>query len=179
MKVSATMKSTVEVKKRAIIISSGRLIFVPLTGGERNVGTLLTITQVANLMQVPPDRVVRWINKGKVMSPIQLSILERQERPDGYIKRNGAIRETDRERFNREQASVLDEHIKAGRTPSLNDIYEEAVKRCLQRFKGWTRKYIEEFSFFIREENPNIRKKAPGLKVRMRAQAQRRAHLKK
>lgn len=134
-------------------------------------------TQISNLLKIPPERVIRWINQGKILSPVQLSILERQERPEGFIKRDGSARATDKQKFHQEQANVAGEYIQEGRVPLYDDIYKEAVARCLQKYNRWTRKYIEEITFNIREDNPNIRKKTPRSKVCIRAQAQRRAHL--
>lgn len=177
METRATGKPIPLWKKKAIKVIDSRLVSVPLDTSTVKAGKLLTTTQVSNLLKIPPDRVIRWINKGKVLSPVQLSILERQERPEGFIKRDGSIRSTDQEKFQREQAIVFDEYIKSGRITSPNEVFSEAVQRCLWKYNGWTRKYIEEIAFNIREVNPSIRKKAPSLKVRLRAQAQRRAHL--
>jgi hypothetical protein len=177
MRTTTTGKPVLRWNKKAIIIIDSRLAFVPLEVSITKAGKLLTTTQVANLLQVPPDRVIRWIDQGKVLSPVQLSILERQERPEGFIKRDGSARVTDKQKFHQEQANVASEHIQAGRVPSYDDIYKEAVARCLQKYNRWTPKYIAEITFNIREENPSIRKKTPRSKVRIRAQAQRRAHL--
>ncbi len=177
METATTGKLVHKWKRKAIKVQNARLVFVPLDASTVKAGKLLTTTQVSKLLKIPPDRVIRWINQGKILSPSQLLILERQERPEGFIKRDGSIRETDKQKFHGEQAIVLDEYINSGRTPLINEIYSEAVQRCLKKYNGWTRKYIEEITCNIREENPSIRKKAASLKVRLRAQAQRRAHL--
>lgn len=177
METATTGKLVLKWKRKAIKVQNARLVFIPLKVSVIKAGKLLTTTQISNLLKIPPERVIRWINQGKVLSPVQLSILERQERPEGFIKRDGSIRSTDQDKFQREQAIVFDEYIKSGRITSPNEVYSKAVQRCLRKYNGWTRKYIEEIAFNIREENPSIRKKAPSLKVRLRAQAQRRAHL--
>jgi len=164
-------------KRKAIKVQNTRLVFVPLKALTVKAGKLLTTTQISKLLKIPSDRVIRWINQGKVLSPVHLLILERQERPEGFIKRDGSIRETDKQKFHREQAIALGEYIESGRIPSLNEIYDEAIQRCLKKYNRWTRKYIEEITCNIRDENPNIRKKTVSPKVRIRAQSQRRAHL--
>lgn len=177
MQSPSSLKPVLRWKRKAVKVIDGRLVFVPLKVSIMKTGKLLTTSQVSKLLQIPPDRVIRWIRQAKVLSAVQLSILERQERPDGFIKRDGSIRATDKQRFKEEQARIFEEHIQSGCILSINDIYEKAIAKCLQKYTGWTRKYIEEITLNIREDNPSIRKKAPRLNMRMRAQAQRRAHL--